>query len=136
MPASYSDGSDGANNWTSGGEDDSTGIVDLPPLPAPNARSPNQKDDGSGSQLAYMVDLDKLLKGPIEEIYRNNAPGVCTTTRLNSAALHLGVASYIVPCSQLPQLNRSRSVLSPRVGSLIGHHDIMGASHLLAACFV
>jgi len=47
----------------------------LPPLPAPNARSPNQKDDSGSNQLAFMVDLDKLLKGPIEEIYRNNAPG-------------------------------------------------------------
>jgi hypothetical protein len=61
------------SNKNFGPEDDDSSLgVSIPPAQPPAARSPNQKEDYSVSTL---VDLDKLLKAPLEEIYRTNTPG-------------------------------------------------------------
>jgi Ca2+-binding EF-hand superfamily protein len=54
-------------------EDEESSLgVSLPPAQPPAERSPNQKEENS---VTTLVDLDKLLKAPLEEIYRTNTPG-------------------------------------------------------------
>jgi hypothetical protein len=91
MPVSYDD--DGTDNamWMSGNGtagddfDDLTGSLDqmvsMPPVnpKAPKMKGPSSKQSSSSSNnngaMVNFVDLDKLLKGPIEEVWRNNEPG-------------------------------------------------------------
>lgn len=87
MPVSYDDEEVDNAQWAPGNGtagddfDDMTGSLDLVPLPpvapkAPGNKAQGQQDNAGGSSaLVNFVDLDKLLKGPIDEVWRNNAPG-------------------------------------------------------------
>lgn len=65
---------------TSGGADEEVYMVPVPAAPAPKTRSPQR-------ELVSLVDLDKLLKGPIDEVYRNHSPGI---ERLRGSLMILG----------------------------------------------
>ena len=116
MPVMYDDGSDGAL-WAS----DDGGSLDLA-APAPKARSPNQ-DAGKG-QLTTFVDLDKLLKGPIDEVYRNNSPGdaefLVAHMKASLAGLRPSIESFeeYVHLLVLPPSACFFFVFSPFVGTL------------------
>ncbi len=66
MVVAYDDGGD-EPAW-SGTTDEVSGFM-VPVAPAPKTRSPQR-------EMVGMVDLEKLLKGPIDEVYRNNSPGM------------------------------------------------------------
>jgi len=83
MLPGYDDGSDEAI-WSGnvGPEDDvESGSLELAPRPpAPKAKAKKGSDEvvsrgGGGGGGGATVDLDKLLKGPIDEVYRTNSPG-------------------------------------------------------------
>jgi hypothetical protein len=88
MPVSYDDEETDNALWASSNStgrvddlDDMTGSLDLVPLPPQAPRAPQStkaagQDNGSGGgAMVNFVDLDKLLKGPIDEVRRNNSPG-------------------------------------------------------------
>jgi hypothetical protein len=88
MLSGYDDGAGGSDEaiWSgdAGPEDDAERGDDLAFVSAapPAAPAPRKGDKGgNGGQVAKrapgggLVDLEKLLKGPIDEVYRTNSPG-------------------------------------------------------------